>query len=211
MKPTLRLAFAFAVALLAGTPTGAAPVPKDAGGSGSEYYPLTVGNKWVYKIGDQEATVRVAGIERIDKEDCFRVETEIASGVKVSEVYAKRTDGIYRVKVKDDILKNPVKILPTPAKLDASWKINSALGGQTVTGTMTVKGVAEKVKTPAGEFVAVLVESSDADIGGMKVQLRFWYAKGVGLVKQEIALGGLDPITLELSKFTPGEAPAPKP
>lgn len=210
MRHALRLAFVL-IATLAGTLAGAAPIPKDAGRPGNEYYPLTVGTTWVYKVAGNETTVRVAGVERLGKEDCLRMETAVAGG-KVSELLAVRADGVYRVKVKDDALKNPVKVLAFPVKLGAAWDIDSGFGGVDIKGKMTVKGLREKVKTPAGEFEAVLVESSDVEVGGAKVQMRFWYAKGVGLVRQEFTLTEGNVTTLELSKFTPGEpAPAPRP
>ena len=42
------------------------------------------------------------------------------------------------------------------------------------------------------------------------MQMRLWFAKGFGIVNQEFTIAaGIEPITLELSKFTPGEAPKP--
>lgn len=213
MKHVVGLAVALVVAFLAG-PVGAAPIPKDAGRPGSEYYPLAKGTTWVYKFGDLQITVRVAGIEKFGKEDCARVETTIGGEVKTSELLARRADGIYRVKIKDDAIEPPVKILPLPIKPDASWTIESKAAGQTVKGRMAIKGTREKVNTPAGQFEAVLVESSDFEVAGSKAQLRFWYAPGRGMVRQEMAVGegNAVAVTLELTKFTPAEeTAAPRP
>jgi hypothetical protein len=205
MRHVLRIALAFSAALFAVLIAGAAPVPKDAGrGAGSDYFPLTKGTKWGYRLGENEVTVLVTGTEKVGTEECARVETD-AGAVKSSELFAVRADGVYRVKVNDNKIDPPVKVLELPVKAGASWKLDSKLAGQTVKGTMTVKGVREKVKTPIGEFEAVLVESSDLDIAGAKTTVRIWFAKG-GIVKQEFVLGGGDAITSELTKFAQVEA-----
>jgi hypothetical protein len=72
-----------------------------------------------------------------------------------------------------------------------------------------VKSLREKVKTPAGEFEAVLIESSDLEVGGAKMQLRFWFARGYGIVRQEMVLGEGNTTILELVKFTVAGAASP--
>jgi hypothetical protein len=215
----MRHAFRFALALILIAPAVfAAPIPKGAGRStGSEYFPLATGTKWTYKIGEIEATVTVTGTEKVKDEDCARVETTVGaeSGIKTSEMFAVRGDGVYRVKVKDDLINPPVKLLPLPIKADASWEVESKIGTQVVKGTMTVKDTAAKVKTPHGEFEAVLVEGKDMDVAGAKTTVRVWFVKGHGIVKQEFTINGADPISLELAKFESGAesavAPAPRP
>lgn len=219
MRHAMKFAGAFTATVLAVVIAGAAPIPKGAGrSSGSEYFPLVKGTKWVYKVGEFEATVAVTGTEKINGEECARVETSTGNGngagITTSEHYAVRPDGVYRVKVKDDVIDPPVKLLPFPIKADVSWEVESKVGTQTVKGTMKVKDTAAKVKTPLGEFEAVLVEAKDFEVGGAKLGLSIWYAKGHGIVKQEFAVVGTD-VKLELTKFANGAegavAPAPRP
>src|SRR5262245_38640836 len=132
MRHILRLAFAFGAALLAFTTAGAAPVPKGAGQGNADrdFFPLVKGTKWNYKVGSAEVTVTVAGTEKLNGEECAQVETAVGGTVSSTELYAVRADGVYRVKIKDDKLDPPVKVLQFPIKADASWKLDSSVAGQ---------------------------------------------------------------------------------
>jgi hypothetical protein len=205
MRRVLLSTLVFAAVL----PAWAAPIPPQRAVSGPDYFPLKKGTRWVYKQGEAEVTVAVAGTERFDGEECVLVETSVGRAVVTSELYAVRRDGVYRVRVKDQAVTPPVKVLAFPIKVDGSWPVESEIGGQGVKGRMAVKDDRAKVKTPAGEFECVVVESADLTVAGAETKMRFWFAKGRGIVKQEFTLKGVDPITLELEKFEQGEAAPP--
>jgi hypothetical protein len=199
-SPWLALGFAF----LFGAAAHAQPSPpRDA-----DYFPLNKGAKWTYKVGDSEVVVSVAGTERVNNEECVRVETRSGNVEKSVECYAVRPDGIYRTKVKDDSIKPPVKFLALPVKPGNSWPVDSKIGAQTAKGTFVVKGDRERVKVPAGEFDAVLVEGSAFEIAGVKTTIRVWFARGRGIVREEFVIQG-SKVELELTKFEPGEVPPP--
>jgi hypothetical protein len=207
MRPATRIGFVFVVAICA----AAAPVPRQDPPRGTDYFPLTKGTKWVYKCGDNEVAVVVTDVERVDGENWIRVETLVGKNPVTTEYYAVRDDGIYRTKVKEDKLDPPVKVFPGPMKVGETWDVNSKLGGQALKGTMTVKGDREKVKTPAGEFETVLVESAGLTIGDTETTVRMWFAKGHGMVKTEFVIAGGESVLLELAKFIPVEvAPPPR-
>jgi hypothetical protein len=69
------------------------------------------------------------------------------------------------------------------------------------TNDLVHKGVSkitrERVKVPAGEFDAILV-SSDFQIPLGKQKMQFWYAKGVGKIKQ---VADLPVISWELKSY----------
>ncbi len=183
----------------AAQPPAAAQPSKDADG----YFPLTPKSKWVYKVQDQTVEVVVDRNEKIKDETCTKVDTLVSGKVVASEIYCVRPDGLYRVKVKDDEITPPVKVLALPIKKGESWTIDSkvgAQGGQTVKGGFKIANDKEKVKVPAGEFDAVLVEGVDLDVAGTKTTVRMWFVKGVGLVKLAYKIADAES-TLELEKY----------
>jgi hypothetical protein len=172
--------------------------------AGSDLFPLKAKSKWVYKVADREVTVEVSGTEKFNNEDCIKVDTKDAGQVKASELYFVKADGIYRAKVKDDKIDPPVKMLALPAKKDTTWKIESKVGTQTVKGEFKITDEKAKVKTPAGEFEAILVEGPDFDIAGTKTVIKKWFVPGKGLVKETYNIQGQDS-TLELKEYVEGK------
>ena len=196
MLRTLRLAVGAAAVLVAGAALAQSP--------STDLYPLKPKTKWVYKVADQEVTVEVSGTEKFNNEDCVKVDTKVGGQVKASELIFVKADGVYRAKVKEDKVDPPVKVLALPAKKDTTWKIDSKVGTQAVKGEFKIKEEKDKVKVPAGEFEAVLVEGNDIDIAGTKTTVKQWFAPGKGVVKLTYVIQGTES-TLELTKFEEGK------
>lgn len=190
MSHTLRLLVGSVLILGAGT---ALAQP------GSEYFP-TKKAKWVYKVADQEVTVVVAGEEMFENQKCVKFETHVGGQVKATELYAVKADGVYRVKVKEDKVDPPVKVLAFPPAKDATWAVDSKVGNQKVTGSFKIISDNEKVKTPAGEFTTVVVEGKDFDIAGTKTSIKEWFAKDRGLVKMSFSIQNTETV-LELKEY----------
>ena len=100
-------------------------------------------------------------------------------------------------------MKPPVPLIKFGLKDDDSWEVKATVQTAEVKGTFTLKG-AEKVKVPAGEFEAVVVDG-ESMISGTKAGTKWWIADGVGIVKLEYSIGGTATTPLELKKYTPGE------
>jgi hypothetical protein len=196
MLRTLRLVIGAAV-ILATSSVLAQP-------AGDSYFPLKKGTKWVYKVGDQTVEVVVVGTEKFGNEDATKVDTLVNGKVVASELYQTKADGIYRLKVKDDKIEPPVKVLALPVKKDATWKIDSKVGSQAVKGEFKVKNDKEEVTVPAGKFEAVLVEGTDLDVAGTKTTVRQWFVKDKGIVKLMYVIQGTESL-LELKEFTEGK------
>lgn len=197
MLRTLRLVIGAAV-VLATTSVLAQPP------AGDTYYPLKAKTKWVYKVGDQTVEVEVVGTEKVGTEDATRVVTKVGGKEVASELYQTKADGIYRLKVKEDKIEPPVKVLALPVKKDATWKVDSKVGTQTVKGEFKVKNDKEEVTVPAGKFEAVLVEGTDLDVAGTKTTVRQWFAKDKGIVKLVYVIQGTESV-LELKEHTEGK------
>jgi hypothetical protein len=96
----------------------------------------------------------------------------------------------------------PVRVLRCPAVVDAEWPARtSGPGGIAKTeGTIRVAGV-EEVEVPAGTFSAVRVEwAFSLDGRVQKDHHTYWFAPGVGVVKETLGLS-----TWVLKSFTPGK------
>lgn len=169
-----------------------------------EYFPLKAKTKWTYKIQDQLVEVVVAGNEKFNNDECTKVDTIVNGKVQASELYSVRSDGVYRVKVKDDKIDPPVKVLAIPPKKGDSWDVKSKVGNQTISGKLTVKDVTEKVTTPKGSFDAVLIEGVDLDVAGQKTSLKMWFAKGIGIVKLSYKIQDNESV-MELTNFEEGK------
>ncbi|HEY1187240.1 MAG TPA: hypothetical protein VGE74_06250 [Gemmata sp.] len=192
-----------AVAVLFGGALLAQP-PKDAA-QAEGYFPLKVGTKWTYKVGDNTVEVRVAKADKVGGEEQFQVDTIVGKDPKTTEWYVIKGDGVYRTKVKDDKLDPAVKVLALPIKKDASWEISTKVGTQTIKGSMRVMNDKEKVKVGATEYETVLVEGKDLDIAGAKTTVRLWFAKGKGIVKEEFALQTGEVVKLEMTNYEEGK------
>jgi hypothetical protein len=197
MLRTLRLVIGAAVVLAASTVVAQPP-------AGDSYYPLKPKTKWVYKVGDQTVEVEVAGTEKVGNEEATKVVTKVNNKEVASELYQVKPDGIYRLKVKEDKIEPPVKVLKLPVKKDDSWKIDSKVGSQTVKGEFKVKNDKEEVTVPAGKFETVFVEGADLDVAGTKTTVRVWFAKDKGIVKLEYVIQGTQSL-LELKELTEGK------
>jgi len=196
MLRTLRLTAGAVILLVAGTTLAQPP--------GAEYFPLKKGSKWTYKVGDQMGDVVVVGTEKVGDKECWKLETSVSGQVKASELYFVDATGVYRVKVKDDKVEPPVKALEFPIAKDKSWAVDSKVASQVVKGTFKIKNDKEKVKVPAGEFEAVLVEGENFEIAGTKATIRQWFAKDKGAVKLVYVISGTE-ATLELVKYEEGK------
>lgn len=164
------------------------------------YFPAKKDSKWTYKVGDNTIEVRISKVEKVGPDEHFQFDTVVGKDPKTSETMLVRADGVYRSKVKDDKLDPYIKLLPLPAKKGTSWDINSKLGTQTIKGTLKVIEDAEKVTVQGVEYTAIQVEGKDVDVAGAKTTVRIWFAKNVGIVKQEFVLASGDKVLLELVK-----------
>jgi hypothetical protein len=199
MLRAMRLAVGAAAVLLGGTLLAQQKDAPNADG----YFPLKAKTKWTYKVQDQTIEVVVAGPgEKINNEETTKVDTLVNGKVVASELYAVRADGVYRVKVKDDKIDPPVKVLAVPVKKGDNWAIKSKVGSQTVAGKFEVKNDKEAVEVPAGKFEAVLVEGADLDVAGTKTTVKMWFVKDKGIVKLSYKIQDAESV-LELSKYEP--------
>ena len=191
----------------------AAPAAKSAGTEAlkeTPYYPLQVGNRWDYRLGDNRYSMRVAKHEKVGNYMCARVEMMVDDKVTAHEHIAVTSEGVVRVAYDDRLSEPPLLFLKLPPAKDQTWKVDSVIGktekspGEKVSGSFK-QGEVAKVSEPAGMFENVITcNSPDLDANGLKLSFTYYFAKGTGMVKQEIDVGG-QKVIIDLEKFEQGK------
>ena len=221
----MRLPARWSLVLLAALLAVPAPA-QDEQGFNTPYYPLQVGNKWTYRadtekarpdaknrggsqkvvveVTKKEPTSRTVTKEKKDvKEKVASYVLKISSGDKTQfEQVAIFSDGVYRLQAAGKKIEPPLMFFKLPLKQGDSWEVDSTSEETKLKGTM--KAGEAKVQVPAGAYQAMTVASKDFQIGPQAMEMQYWFAPNVGMVKQTVTLGGRE-ITLELEKFEPAK------
>jgi len=184
-----KIALAICLLLISG---GTLAVAQNA----TPFYPLNVGNKWTYRIGDQQMVLQVARQEDVDGTKCFVLETRAGNQVFTEHV-SVGADGLYRYKAMDQKVVPPVCFFKLPPQKGASWEVDSKLGAIRVQGTFRLDEV--EVAVPAGKH-KTFVSLFDLKQGGQDVKISIYLAAGVGMVKQKMEVSGKE-VLIELEKF----------
>jgi hypothetical protein len=171
-------------------------------------YPLTKGTKWEYElvVGAQkmELVQEVTDIAE-PKEKGGRAVATLSSnvaGTKVTEEMSSDDKGVYKHALNGQKLETPFSAVKYPIKAGTKWTETISIQGQSAELNFEVKE-AEKVKVAAGEYTAYPVDMV-VKVMGQTVNSTSWHADGVGIVKQEMKLGGMT-VTSELKKFNAGK------
>jgi hypothetical protein len=161
-----------------------------------DYFPTKVGAKKVFTIdgGDKEVTETVTAVKKTDSETFVTVSCVNEFG-KTREVQFKVSkDGLFQLTGGPGAVKHkPMWLLRLPHEKGNKWK---SWMGTWAENELYAYGP-EKIKTPAGEFDAIRVESEFFTIGP-RVLAKYWYAPGVGLLKETV--NGQDTFVLKTFK-----------
>jgi prepilin-type processing-associated H-X9-DG protein len=177
----------------------------EEGDDARRYYPLQLGNTWYYKIGESKFEMKVTKFEKVDGQNCARIEMSVGGKVQAAEFIAVRQGGVYRYGFQDQRAEPPVKFLELSGLPGHTWEVKSAVGAEKLAGTFK-NGIVEKMTVPAGTFRNVVTSSADdLDASGTKISFTYYFAKDVGMIKQTIKINGQD-VTMELEKFEAGGA-----
>lgn len=158
----------------------------------TDYFPLKVGNIWKYDIVGTKGKiiVKVTGIKKIDKKDCYKLETSIDKNILIVEYMYKSGNDILENKVavisneklNAFLLKPEKKIITNPLNVGDCWVYKGKDIGSN-NSMQTKKAVKEElVQVPAGKFKATRVNTNIIE-NGQKIDKTTWYAAGIGPVK----------------------------
>ena len=126
-------------------------------GKAPDYFPLTVGTKWIYEVRGEglkkKLKTSLPKFETIDGKKMAVVET-VVEGMVTGTVHMVVTDkGVLCHRMNGVELSPPICLLKYPVKKDDTWEVEATLGSE----KMTVKGKAvdtEEVTVPAGKYKA---------------------------------------------------------
>jgi hypothetical protein len=168
----------------------------------SDYYPLKVGTTWQCKTMGQSVSMRVAKHEMYDGKMCALIESVVNENVVAAEHISVGKDGVYRHSIAGMKAEPAVKILTLNPKNGDNWKQDFKINGQE--GKIDCKVTMEDVTVAAGTYKSAALVTTEMEVMGQKVQAKVWYAKGVGMVRTKLEVGGNE-IDIELEKFTEGK------
>jgi hypothetical protein len=184
----------------------AAPVPKGAD-KPVLYFPTKVGTTWVYDNSYSGETEEVLTAAR--EKDGATIVSVATVGAHGELFPARRLAvsgrGLHLVQDGNGESKAPCPWLRLPHKPGDTWTHGDA---------SYCAGAAERVRVPAGDYLAVRVDCSGTiplnDGTALKYTSSDWYAAEVGLVKrvaESWTPGGprLRPLVIVLKSFTPGK------
>jgi hypothetical protein len=174
------------------------------------YYPLKVGNKWTYQIesdavpkGSSKLIHQIAKIDKKAGVSLAQLEIVARDKVTASEYLSVSEKGIFRNNYNGEEITPPTCILKFPIKKNNTWKTESMGGKEKL--NVTCKSDEEEIEVPAGKFKTVKVVSDAEVVGaGIIVSTTYWFAQGVGVVKQHVNINSMQ-FTLLLEKFEEGK------
>jgi hypothetical protein len=173
------------------------------------YYPLTVGNTWTYRVGENHFTFKVTKMEEVGdkkKMKCARLEMIVNDKPTSHEHLAVTADGVVRCTFEGKPVDPPVLFLKLPYKKGASWNVESRVDGQLLKGTFTANEeettvpAAINAQNPTGRVKAITVTGKDMNVNGVKMSLTYYFIEKFGMVKQVIEYAGQKSV-IELEKF----------
>lgn len=169
-----------------------------------DYYPLTVGSRWTMELvgpeGKAELISTIEGVDKINDKELIRLTGSI-NGTVIATEHLETTDkGISRNQFDGGHITPPIVLLSEPIELGKTFLQKEVeMGSETMSVEVKVAEKLEKVKCPAGEFEAVHVTVMAKPAQG-EVVSDYWFAKGVGIVKQELKLGDVS-VTTKLKSY----------
>ncbi len=166
------------------------------------YWPFKVGNTWTLdtKVGSKDIVqvVTVTKSSTTGSRTTARLTYRSQGKLLQTEIYNQNAAGLWRVAAGVDgsgKLTPPIRILQLPRSKGQSWNWKGTVNfnGTDVNGEATIsdEGV-ETVTTPAGTFKGVKIHMDLTVMGGgqtLRLLNDYWFAKGVGLVKQVADFG----------------------
>ena len=164
------------------------------------YYPLKVNTRWDYQVKGQNTTItmKVAKHEKVGDVMCAVIETIVNNNVVATEHVRADKEGVKRYMFMGQKADPPVLFLKLPYKKGDKWTVDTKVMGQATKGTFQYDE--EVVDVKQGKHKTIVARSNDFEAAGQKVSTTYWFAEGVGMVKQQANIAGTD-VTLELTKF----------
>lgn len=167
-------------------------------------FPAEVGTRWTYVANQAEVIEEIVAIDEISGERCLKVETSVNGQVLSFEHLAVRPDGLYRVSIGGEKVVPPLCFFKFTPRSGEKWSVKSKVGELDVTGEF-VAGTS-LVSVPAGRYTVTTSRGSKFQSPSGEIDFTYFYAPGVGKVKQVIQVGR-NSSQLVLKEFRPAAQP----
>lgn len=173
--------------LFAGSYTQSAE-PVDKPPKGEEYFPISIGKRWTYRIQGQEERLVITAVteEKVGNVACIRLEGRLQNRLIATEHIALQKGGVYRYRNDGLDIEPPLRICKFPPEANETWKVEYKVNDKKA--SLDYECDFEEVKVPAGTYQALVVRSEVPDRAG-KLKNTVWYAPKVGMVRQLIEDG----------------------
>jgi len=176
-------------------------------GSGSDYFPLKVGNYWTYRTNfGPKLVIKVIRKEKVKDYDAYALESFVdVEGEDMpirsnEDYYANTSQGILKVKrviIEDraEIFFEPPEVfLRTPLIPGKKWGWEGKQGDIKARFTCEVLG-REKIHMMGREFdcIKVIRKGAPVDRKELEYQVVRWFVSGIGVVKEVARENGISP------------------
>lgn len=193
------------VVLLSATSGRAAPA--DA----ATYFPMLPGTVWVYRTTNGEITIRAGKSVPVGTGQCRMLETVVGGTVTQAECIRVAAEGVYiHLRIQGGVsvaLDPPQRLLAFPAVVGRKWQWHGRIAERSVVFDYSWAR-REFTATPAGTFDAMQLYFAGVPDPQTTVQSWRWYAKGVGMVKEDtVLMRGVQTLRVytELVRMIPGK------
>ena len=173
----------------------------------AQMFPTKSGSTWEFtgsiRAGDQTQPLnlgaKIASVNSTGGTTTAVIEWTANGSLAQSETYIVTGSEVRRSRSGQGgagVINPPVPVLRTPIQIGNAWNWKGTIttGGQTLNGTANIRIAArEQLKTPAGTLNAFRVDMTlTISLQGQnqKTTNSYWFAPGVGLVKQRTGLTG---------------------
>jgi len=174
---------------------------QEAAPSTDDFFPLTAGTTWTYRVSGQEDRFVVKAVrqEMVGTQTCMLMEARLRDKVVATEHLAFTKSGLFRFRADKEDIEPPVCVLKLPATRNLRWSTDYKLGSRSAKSSFSVS--LGETQVPVGKFKTTTVLADVNEGPGRGPRTWISYAEGVGMVKQTIEEGKRPPLTLELEKF----------
>ncbi len=167
------------------------------------YFPLKIGTKWFYTTSGQMFTIEVVKQENVDEVPCLRLEARVQQNLVATEHLKVDTSGVWRYQINGQKPDKPFPVLMVPIsakpeELNRRWTTNLKIGAESLKGEFRSKRTSFKLGEK--EYEDVLQVQAELDVDGQAMKFTFWYARGVGMVRQIVESDGFN-MKIELQKM----------
>lgn len=169
-------------------------------------YPMVENSTWAYDMQVQgkkmDMMIRIAGIEKSEKQQLYKVEAAFDGKVSATESFSNDKQGLARHRNNGLELSPPLQLLRNPVKIGDKWQQKIKHSG--ITMATTCKTSAEVIDTPLGKLDTVKVSISTV-VEGVAIDTDYWFAPDVGCVRQVLNLGQVK-ANMIIREHKPGKA-----